>query len=75
MERIPRGDTVSEQDPQYKQTTVWLLTPLVGEDGEPEGAISGAVPWLVIILLTCAGLGALTVLGALLWLVWRAVTA
>ena len=66
---------MSEQDPQYKETTVCLLTPLVGEDGEPEGAISGAAPWLVIILLTCAGLGALTVLGALLWLVWRAVKA
>ena len=69
------GDELALQAPAQEPAMVWLLTPLVGEDGEPEGAISGAAPWLVIILLTCAGLGALTVLGALLWLVWRAVTA
>ena len=69
---------MSEQDPQYKKTTVWLLTPLASEDGSVDPAhhnISGGATWLVVILLTCAGLGALTVLGVLLWLVWRAVTA
>ena len=57
------GDELALQAPAQEPAMVWLLTPLVGEDGEPEGAISGAAPWLVIILLTCAGLGALTVLG------------